>query len=389
MMEFNCIYHRKKNLLMTNDFPWSKKQILQFQQQFLDWYNIEKRDLPWRDANNPYYTWISEIMLQQTQVVTVIPYFKRFIATFPTISSLAKADDNHLLKMWEGLGYYSRARNLKIAANEIMTNFNGNMPTNIDDILSLKGIGPYTAGAIASIAFNQPEPAIDGNVFRVVSRWLKIADDISAAKTRKVFDREIRILLPSKQPGDFNQAMMDLGSSICTPTSPKCSECPVADFCESFKDGNTLNYPVKTKKNKVKQVYYFATIYSKDESLLLEQRPDSGLLASLWTFPMEEISKEDYDTFKLSNKTENNGNLPFVAEEHGQYNSNYLGEVTHLFSHLRWHILVFKSTLVPLELTSNQGWFTPKEFKSLTFPKPQQKMLELLSKNKEQSSNNF
>lgn len=207
---------------MTNKEPWeawSPAKVSSFQEDFLAWYEREKRNLPWRANTDAYRIWISEIMLQQTRVDTVIDYFYRFMEWFPTIQDLAEAPDDKLLKAWEGLGYYSRARNLKVAAQQIVSEFGGKMPDTIEDIRSLKGIGPYTAGAIGSIAFNLPEPAIDGNVMRVVSRLFEIDADIAKASSRKVFEAAMLKIIDRERPGDFNQALMDLGSAVCTPTS--------------------------------------------------------------------------------------------------------------------------------------------------------------------------
>lgn len=195
-------------------------------------------------------------MLQQTQVITVIPYFHRFLEWFPTIKDLAEAPEDKLLKAWEGLGYYSRVRNMQHAAQTIVEKFNGEMPRDIKDILSLKGIGPYTAGAIASIAFDLPEPAVDGNVMRVYSRLFCIEDDIADPKSRKIFEQKVRETISQERPGDFNQALMDLGATICTPTSPKIEIDPLKDLYEAHKQGRMEDFPVKKKKIKTVPLYY-------------------------------------------------------------------------------------------------------------------------------------
>lgn len=248
---------------MTNKEPWeawSPEKVSSFQEDFLAWYEREKRNLPWRANTDAYRIWISEIMLQQTRVDTVIDYFYRFMEWFPTIQDLAEAPDDKLLKAWEGLGYYSRARNLKVAAQQIVSEFGGKMPDTIEDIRSLKGIGPYTAGAIGSIAFNLPEPAIDGNVMRVVSRLFEIDADIAKASSRKVFEAAMLKIIDRERPGDFNQALMDLGSAVCTPTSPKCESCPLQQYCAAYQVDKMTAYPVKSKKVKPKDVYYVGTI---------------------------------------------------------------------------------------------------------------------------------
>lgn len=374
---------------------WSPEEVQQFQMDFLDWYQKEKRNLPWRYNQDPYRVWISEIMLQQTRVDTVIDYYYRFMEAFPTIADLAKASEDKLLKIWEGLGYYSRARNLQAAAKQILDEFGGQFPDTIDDIRSLKGIGPYTAGAIGSISFKLSEPAIDGNVMRVVSRLFCIEADIAKASSRKVFDEAMRKIISHEEPGDFNQAMMDLGSSICTPKAPKCEVCPIQAFCLAFKEQRQTEFPVKSKKLKPKDVYYVAgVIENNQQEFLLQQRPESGLLASMWLFPLEEISMEKFTELKSSYTEELNlFSSELVAEDSPiifsddpvVWQKKIFGEVTHVFSHLRWHILVFYGRTNDT-LTDRGTWVKRADFDSFVFPKPQQKMLEVWEKN--QTSDN-
>lgn len=382
---------------------WNHSTIDHFQSDFLHWYELEKRNLPWRVNLDPYRIWISEIMLQQTRVDTVIDYFYRFMDWFPTIYDLANAPDDKLLKAWEGLGYYSRARNLKIAAQQILTDYDGKMPDSIDEIRKLKGIGPYTAGAIGSIAYHLPEPAIDGNIIRVVSRLFKIDADITKANSRKIFDEAMRTIMDKERPGDFNQAMMDLGSAICTPKTPKCESCPIQAYCFGFKDQSMLNYPVKTKKSKPKDVYYIGTIIeNKNKEFLIEQRGSEGLLANMWLFPIEEISKQQFTFLQKNWVKETVEQLTLsidkeedilVAEEiipeilakktQVVWQKRSLGEVTHVFSHLKWHILVFYGRLIGLNSNEdNQLFVTEQQFNDFVFPKSQKKMIELLKKQK-------
>ena len=220
---------------------WDDEKIASFRRTLLNWYDNEKRDLPWRRTKNPYFIWISEIMLQQTQVVTVIPYYERFLEWFPTIEDLANAPEEKLLKAWEGLGYYSRVRNMQKAAQEIMEKFDGVFPDNHKDILSLKGIGPYTAGAIASIAFGLPEPAVDGNVMRVMARLFEVNYDIGDPKNRKIFQAIMEILIDPERPGDFNQALMDLGTDIESAKNPRPDESPIRFFSAAYYTGLTIN----------------------------------------------------------------------------------------------------------------------------------------------------
>lgn len=375
---------------MSEEVTWTQGKIESFQDDLLAWYHHEKRDLPWRESTDPYRVWVSEIMLQQTQVVTVIPYFNRFMEWFPTIEDLANAEEDKLLKAWEGLGYYSRVRNMQHAAKEMVETFNGKMPQTIEDILSLKGIGPYTGGAIGSIAFSLPEPAIDGNVMRVYSRLFCLSDDIALPKTRKVFDKYVRETMSQTEPGDFNQALMDLGATICTPTKPSCETCPIKHYCEAKKTDTASSYPVKKKKEKAKPLYYVAdVIRNKTGAFLLEKRPEDGLLSNMWTFPMRDVTKEDYDRLVASYGSVEKKELQ-VAEQLSLYEEEkidikekqLLGIVTHIFSHRKWHVLVVEDLLrdTDREMLEKQKWVYQEEFDQYVFPKPQQKMVDLLKK---------
>ena len=383
---------------------WNEEKKQEMRDKLLAWYDQEKRLLPWRENKDPYRIWVSEIMLQQTQVVTVIPYFHRFLEWFPTITDLAEADEDKLLKAWEGLGYYSRVRNMQEAAKTMVEKFNGQMPNNLKDLLSLKGIGPYTAGAIASIAFDLPEPAVDGNVMRVYSRLFCIEDDIADPKSRKIFEQKVRETISHERPGDFNQALMDLGATICTPTSPKIEIDPLKDLYEAYKQNRLEDFPVKKKKTKTVHLFYTGlAIQNTKGEYLLEKRPREGLLANMWTFPLIENDKKHYAGMKqewqayCEDKKEWNL-FDFVAEGNellsGLFIENLmntspqvvwqkqpLGEVTHVFSHRKWHILLahgFSTDKEGFVLKDNQAWVSVTDFESLVFPKPQQKMVNLL-----------
>lgn len=382
---------------------WSTEQTKEFQEEFVEWYEREKRNLPWRYNHDPYRIWISEIMLQQTRVDTVIDYFYRFMEWFPTIEELANEPEEKLLKAWEGLGYYSRARNIQAAAKQIMSEFGGEMPQTVAEISSLKGIGPYTTGAIASIAFDLPEPAIDGNVMRVVSRLFCIEEDIAKASSRKVFDEAVRSIIDEEHPGEFNQAFMDLGSAICTPTSPKCEICPIQSFCLANKRGIQANFPVKTKKAKPKDVYYVAAaIQDQAGSFYLEKRTSQKLLADMWTFPLVEVTLERYQELQQewASVVDNQPNLfdellvaekqidlPFAHQETVVWQKRHLGEVVHVFSHLKWHVLLFygratSRTNQLLPETEAALWTDEAKFAQFVFPKVQMKLVEQLEKNR-------
>ena len=253
----------------------------------LAWYDEHRRSLPWREEVSPYRTWVSEIMLQQTRVAAVIPYFHRFMEAFPTVEALANADTEQLMKLWEGLGYYSRARNLQKAARIIAEK--GAFPNTYEDVLALPGIGDYTAGAILSIAFGQAVPAVDGNVLRVMSRITGSEDNILEDKTRKHFRSLMAQLIPQDRPGAFNQAMMDLGATVCLPGGePLCGKCPARSFCAAHLQGKQKELPVRISKTKRRTEEKTVFLLLQDGKTALRQRPETGLLAGLWEYPHAE-----------------------------------------------------------------------------------------------------
>lgn len=310
-----------------------------FQTLLLAWYDENKRDLPWRKTEDPYHIWVSEVMLQQTQVDTVIPYFERFIERFPTVESLAEADEEEVLKMWEGLGYYSRARNLQTAVREVKETYGGIVPDNEEEISALKGVGPYTAGAILSIAYGKPVPAVDGNVMRVLSRVLLIFDDISKVKTRKLFEAAVRAMIPDDAASRFNQALMELGAIICTPKSPGCLLCPVRSECRAFHEGVETELPVKAKKKPPKPVpIAVAVLQNADGHVLISKRSNEGLLANLWEFPNCELESDESPKRQLKHFFEQVWGVTVTLHEQ-------LLQFNHIFSHLKWELDVYRGTL--------------------------------------------
>ena len=266
--------------------------VEQFREGLLNWFTEEQIELPWRQDQDPYKVWVSEIMLQQTKVDTVIPYFNRFVSQFPTIEALSKAEEEKVLKAWEGLGYYSRARNLHAAVKEVHEKYGGKVPNTPKEIAGLKGVGPYTAGAILSIAYGVPEPAVDGNVMRVLSRILSIWEDIAKPKTRKTFEEAVRVLISHENPSYFNQALMELGALICTPTSPSCLLCPVREHCHAFDEGTVTELPVKTKSKKQKTVQLAAVVLTDENGrTLIHKRPNTGLLRIYGSFLIWKLFK--------------------------------------------------------------------------------------------------
>ncbi|APH06248.1 A/G-specific adenine glycosylase [Bacillus weihaiensis] len=337
--------------------------IEEFRHNLLSWYKAEKRDLPWRMDQDPYKIWVSEIMLQQTRVDTVIPYFHNFIEKFPTIEALATADEEDVLKAWEGLGYYSRVRNLHAAVKEVKEVYGGIVPNTPEEISKLKGVGPYTRGAILSIAYDIPEPAVDGNVMRVFSRILSIWEDIAKPKSRKTFEDATYELISKEDPSSFNQAVMELGALICTPTSPSCLLCPVREQCTAFEEGVQAELPVKSKKKKPKPLQMAAVVlYDEQGKLYIHKRPSSGLLANLWEYPNVEIDADSEKTYREQLNQ-------FLLEEYTVEAdlSELVGTVEHIFSHLIWNISVFvgkinnqpNKDLLPVTLEELQKYAFP------------------------------
>ena len=253
----------------------------------LAWYDRNARVLPWRGIRDPYRTWVSEAMLQQTRVETVLSYYDRFLARFPDLPSLAAAEEADVLKMWEGLGYYSRARNLLNGARQVMRDFGGSLPPDPDRLRAVSGIGPYMAGAIASIAFGVPVPAVDGNVIRVISRLCGVRENVGVPAVRKRVEALAAGLVPAERPGDHNQAMMDLGAGVCVPGTPNCAACPLSGFCDAFRAGDAASLPVLPKARPPKEVPWTVLILRSGNRVLLRQRTES-LLRGLWCFPMLE-----------------------------------------------------------------------------------------------------
>ena len=367
---------------------WEEEKILSFRQKLLAWYDENKRDLPWRRSKNPYHIWVSEIMLQQTRVDTVIPYYERFLDWFPTVEALANAPEQRLLKAWEGLGYYSRVRNMQVAAQQIMNEFNGEFPSTYEGISSLKGIGPYTAGAISSIAFNLPQPAVDGNVMRVLARLFEVNHDIGNPSNRKIFQAMMEILIDPDRPGDFNQALMDLGSDIEAPVNPRPQDSPIKEFSAAYQHGTMDRYPIKAPKKKPIPIYLNALVVSNEKGqFLLEKNESEKLLAGFWHFPLIEVNEfseqtHDLDLFsQVAEPILEMGPSPQASfEQDYDLDVNWLDvsfeEVKHVFSHRKWHI-----QLIAGQVSENKDytdrevlWLTPEEFSLYPLAKPQQKI---------------
>ena len=266
------------------------------------WYSVNKRDLPWRNTKDPYFIWLSEIILQQTQVKQGLPYYDSFVSKYPTVFDLAAADEGEVLKLWQGLGYYSRARNLHHTAKVVAKELNGIFPKTYKDLIKLKGIGDYTASAIASICFNEPAAVVDGNVYRVLSRYFGIVTPINSTQGIKEFKSLATPLVDTNNPGDYNQAIMEFGATQCKPQNPDCEVCPLNDGCVALQKSLVGSLPVKLKKTKVKDKYFnFLVFISSDKKTVFEQRTSKGIWQNLYQFPLVESKVSlTIDAFKSS-----------------------------------------------------------------------------------------
>ncbi|MDB8620197.1 MULTISPECIES: A/G-specific adenine glycosylase [Streptococcus] len=370
---------------------WEEEKIASFREKLLAWYDANKRDLPWRRTQDPYKIWISEIMLQQTRVDTVIPYYERFLDWFPTVADLAQAPEERLLKAWEGLGYYSRVRNMQKAAQQIMENHGGVFPSSYEEISKLKGIGPYTAGAIASIAFGLPEPAVDGNVMRVLARLFEVDSDIGVPTNRKIFQAMMEILIDPDRPGDFNQALMDLGSDIESPVNPRPEESPVKEFSAAYQHGTMDRYPIKAPKKKPVPVYLTAFIIKDSQGrYLLEKNEQEGLLSGFWHFPLIEVDSlsENQGQLSLLDGQGHTVDTPEILSFEQDYDlaidwqDRSYPIVQHVFSHRKWQVQLRYGLVKEGEQESSEStvWLRPEEFSDYPFAKPQQKIWEAFNK---------
>ena len=315
----------------------------------LFWYEQNKRDLPWRESPTPYHVWVSEIMLQQTRVETVKPYFARFIATLPTVKDLAEADEDTLLKLWEGLGYYSRVRNMQKAAKDICLRFGGNIPSEKEALLSLCGIGSYTAGAISAFAFGKPEPAVDGNVLRVVARLVADDRNVLEQKTKEDIEDALKQVVPPDFAGNFGQALIELGALVCLPSQAetKCQACPLSHLCQAKAQGLVSILPTRFQKQSKKSEEKTILLYSFNQKIYIRKRAKQGLLAGLWEFPHLEgsLSKEDVLAY-------------LEAQNIKAAKLEVLPASKHIFTHLVWNMVGYHITLAAPPAFSD-GLFVP------------------------------
>lgn len=322
---------------------------MNFTKTIINWYSENKRDLPWRRTANPYYIWLSEIILQQTQVKQGTPYYKAFVKTFPTVFDLANADEQTVLKLWQGLGYYSRARNLHTAAKYIVDEYNGEFPNTYANIIKLKGVGDYTASAIASIAFGETTAVVDGNVYRVLSRFFGIDTPINSTAGIKEFKALATTLIDPKQPATFNQAIMEFGAQQCKPKNPYCIVCPLQSGCVALQKNKVLEWPVKLKKTKVKNRYFnYLVVISADKKILLEQRTKKGIWQNLYQFPLIE-TKKSIDISEFEALTNDIAILKNTTFEFSLFNSI---DKVHKLSHQHLHT---KFWIVEVDKSLNKG----------------------------------
>ena len=345
-------------------------------ERILEWFAEKKRDLPWRDTANPYSIWVSEVMLQQTQVDTVIPYYHRFLSRFPTVESLAEAPLQEVLKAWENMGYYARARHLHSAAREIAESMDGRVPSTYEELIALPGIGSYTASAILSFAFGERRPAVDGNTRRVVCRLFSIQDLVDHPKTKRRILELATDMISSADPACFNHAIMDLGATVCTPRNPSCPVCPVQGACLAFEQGNQEALPVTRKKKPIPHKHMTAGIMADGQGrLLIIQRPSRGLLGGLWKFP---------GGLKGPEETLEQGLIRRVREELGIgiEVQEALSSVEHAYTHFRITLHAFRCqwrTGKPKALDcQDYQWSSPNDFSYFPFSKADRKIIALL-----------
>ena len=339
----------------------------QFAEKLIKWYRSNRRDLPWRNTDDPYSIWLSETILQQTRVAQGLPYYERFLHHYPTLRDLANADDDDVMKLWQGLGYYSRARNMLKAARYIYQNLDGKWPTTAKALQKLSGIGPYTSAAIASFAFGEPIPVIDGNVYRVVSRYLDIPTDITQSAGKNDIQKGLNAIFDPSQPAEFNQAIMELGALVCTPKNPSCDICPVNSSCLALRKKTIQQRPVKSKKTKVMDRYLEILVLKSHQNVAFQQRPNKGVWSNLWTFPILEFEQKPSEREVLESSAFQHvvGNLSFSIQK--KYSAG-----THLLSHRKLHLRYWEIEIEPSVLENDLPYrmISWDELHTFAVPKP-------------------
>ena len=347
------------------------------QKQLLAWYQANQRDLPWRRANNPYHIWVSEVMLQQTQVNTVLEYYRRFINAFPGLKRLAQADVQSVLKLWEGLGYYARARNLHRAAQCVVKQHAGKIPNTWEAFYSLPGVGDYIAAAVLSIAFEQPYAVVDGNVKRVLARLYKISAPVNQPQSYRRFKATANKLLDVKRPGTFNQAMMELGALICKPRHPACDACPLNSVCRAYQTQQVALFPKRKKRAATPQYHISVGVVFKKDRVLITRRKPEGLLGGLWEFPGGKIRDGESASAGCLREIKEEVNLQVKIVRH-------LTQVKHAYTHFKIVMEVFccnyVSGRVYLRGPEAFRWIRLEEYKQYPFPRANHKFIPLLKR---------
>ena len=343
---------------MAGERPVGLRSLEELAPSLMDWYNRHVRPLPWRESPTPYRVLVSEIMLQQTRIEAVLPYFDRFMEALPDIHALAQAPEDLLMKLWEGLGYYSRARNLQRAARQVEERFGGELPGSFEELLTLPGIGEYTAGAVASIAFDQPVAAVDGNVLRVLARLTDCREDVTRPQVKKRLAALADSLVPWERPGVFNSALMELGETVCLPnTQPRCEACPVREFCLAAVKGCARELPVRAPKKarRIEQRLVLVVIASGGEPMvLLHRRPEKGLLAGLWELP-NLLADPSWDAAQRRRAAREQLHAWGVEPDSPLYE---LGPGKHIFSHVEWQMEGLCVTVSPFTVGEDYLWAT-------------------------------
>lgn len=350
-------------------------QTIRFQRLLMKWYERSQRNLPWRDTSNPYYIWISEVMLQQTQVNTVIPYYQKFVHQYPTLKDFSAAPLQKVLKSWEGLGYYSRARNFHKAAKQVMRLYDGHIPVTPAQFRKLPGVGDYITAAVQSIAFQRPLAVVDGNVKRVLSRIFRINSPVNSSISNKAFKNKADDLLLTSDPGSFNQAMMELGAIICRPSQPRCKECPVKSFCQSFQKNDTHKYPRKTTLKQTPIHHISTAVVRKNSRLLITKRNPNGLLGGLWEFPGGKVLQNEDSVKACVREVKEEVNLRINVDKH-------LTQVKHAYSHFKINMDVYLCTYISGKIKLNgpvdYKWIYPSQINNYPLPKANHKFLSKL-----------
>jgi len=366
-----------------DDLPPTDRQHRAFREDLLNWYADNKRAMPWRETDDPYRIWVSEVMLQQTRVDTVRDYYPHFLEAFPTVEALADAERDEVLKHWEGLGFYARARHLHEAARTVVEEHDGTVPDTMDAIRDLKGVGPYTAAAVLSIAHDRPHAVLDGNVTRVLSRVFAVDEDATTTAAERALRALANDLLAPDRPGDFNQAVMELGALVCTPSTPLCDRCPLRDVCRAHAAGTEEDYPVTPESEPVPHHDVAVGLVFDDDRLLIQRRPDEGLLGGLWEFPGGK-QKED-ESLEAACRRELNEELGIdVAIDDPFYT------LSHAYSHFKITLHAFRCHVADGTPEAREGqpfrWVEIDELDEYAFPRANRRLIEELERRQTEPS---